>query len=112
MWTTLMTINNESKKRFDLFDKDRAYPYLRQGVTSVLVAMGLIIWGLPVDFIKTHIQMDTNLQNMKISSVARTLIRQHGFSGFYAGALPVFIHTVFHATLGGYILDKVFGSHK
>lgn len=112
VWTTLMTINNESKKKFDLLDKDKAHPYLRQGVTSILIAMGLITWGLPVDFVKTRIQMDTDLQKMKLSSVVRILIRQEGFRGFYAGALPVFIHTVFHATLGGYILDKIFTSKK
>lgn len=112
VWTTVMTINNESKKKFDLFDKDKAHPYLRQGITSVLIAMGLITWGLPVDFVKTRIQMDADLQQMKVSSVVRTLVRRHGFSGFYAGVLPVFVHTVFHATLGGIILDKVFDSHK
>jgi hypothetical protein len=112
VWTTVMTINNESKKRFDRIDKDKAHPYLRQGISSVLIALGLITWGLPVDFVKTQIQMDPDLQQMKVSSVVRTLIRRYGFSGFYAGALPVFIHTVFHATLGGYILDEVFASHK
>lgn len=112
VWATLMGINNEAKKRFDLFDKDKVHPYLRQGVTSVLIALGLIIWGLPVDFVKARIQMEPNLQKMKLSSVVQTLIRQHGFSAFYAGALPVFIHTVFHATLGGYILDAIFASDK
>ncbi|MFI0435959.1 MAG: MC/SLC25 family protein [Parachlamydiaceae bacterium] len=110
VWTTLMTINHESKKRFDVLDQDKANPHLRQAVTSVLIAIGLITWGLPIDFVKTRIQMDADLQQMKLSSVVRQLVSRHGFSGFYAGALPVFVHTVFHATLGGYILDKIFAS--
>lgn len=112
VWTTLMVINSESKKKFDLYDKDKAHPYLRQGVTSVLIATGLITWALPVDFVKARIQMDTDLQKMNTSSVVRTLIRKYGFSGFYAGALSVFVHTVFHATLVGYVLDRTFTSNK
>ena len=105
-----MSINNEAKKRFDVYDKEKAHPYLRQGITSILIATGIIAWGLPIDFVKTRIQMDTEFQKMKITTVVRTLFQRHGISGFYAGKLPVFIHTVFHATLGGYILDRIFCS--
>lgn len=112
VWTTLMAVNNEAKRKFDIYDKEKAHPYIRQVFTSVLIAAGLITWGLPMDFVKTRIQMDANLQKMKASSVVQTLFRQHEFFGFYAGALPVFIHTIFHATLGGFILDKIFSSNK
>lgn len=107
-----MAINNEVKKKFDYFDKDRAHPYIRQGVASICIATGLITWALPIDFVKTRIQMDPDLQKTKIISVVRTLLLRHQLSGFYAGALPVFIHTIFHATLGGYILDKIFSQGK
>jgi len=112
LWSTFMSINHESKKAFDLWDKDKAHPYLRQGVTSVLIAVGINITALPINFVKTQIQMHKDLQEMKVSYVVQTLVRRHSFSGFYAGALPVFIHSVFHATLGGYILDKIFYSFK
>jgi hypothetical protein len=110
IWTTVMGVNSESKKKFDLFDKDKAHPYLRQGFASVLIAIGITA-GLPVDFAKTRIQMDTKLQKMKIHSAIQALYRQYGIRGFYAGAKPIFIHSVFHATLSGYILDQIFDSH-
>lgn len=112
VWSTVLTINHESKKMFDKVDKEKEHPYLRQGVTSVLIAMGHVTCGLPIDFVKSRIQMDTELQKMKMTSAVRTLFRQFGISGFYAGALPVFIHTTFHASLGGVILDKIFSSNK
>lgn len=108
IWTTLMTINNETKIRLDQIDTMKDHPYMRQGITSVLIASGLVSWGLPIDFVKTRIQMDKELQKMKVKSVIPILYRRHGLLGFYAGALPTFIHSVFHATLGGYILDKIF----
>jgi Mitochondrial carrier protein. len=108
MWTTVMTINHESKRLFDLIDKEQLHPFLRQGVTGVLIGSGFVAWGLPIDFVKTRIQMDPDLQKINASHVFKTLVHRHGFSGFYAGALPTFVHTVFHAALGGYILDKIF----
>ncbi len=112
VWTSVMGINHEAKRKFDELDQEKAHPYLRQAVTSTLVAGGLITWGMPIDFVKTRIQMDVHLQKKKISSVVKSLRLQYGFKGFYAGSLPVFVHTVFHATLGGFILDRIFASHK
>ncbi|MEC7839072.1 MAG: MC/SLC25 family protein [Chlamydiota bacterium] len=110
LWCTLMGINNECKKCFDLLDSEKAHPFLRQGITSIFISLGLISWCLPIDFIKTRIQMDKSLSCSKLTSVTKTLLRQHGFKGFYAGALPVFIHTIFHATIIGYFLDKIYTS--
>lgn len=112
IWSSLMAINNETKKKFDLIDKKKSHPYLRQGLTSLFITMGMVTWGLPIDFVKARIQMDGDLQKKKISSIVRTLFGRHGISGFYAGALPVSIHTFLHASLGGIILDKIFASNK
>ncbi|HAB99105.1 MAG TPA: hypothetical protein DCE71_04715 [Parachlamydiales bacterium] len=112
MWSSLMTINCESKRVFDLIDKERLHPFLRQEVASVLFSTAYVTFGLPIDFIKTRIQMDTDLQKIKVSSVVRTLVQRHKFSGFYAGALPVFTQTMIQMTLGGYILDEIFDPQK
>jgi hypothetical protein len=107
LWATYMTVNNEAKRKFDLFDKEKAHPYFRQAVASIITAVCLIIFVSPVDFTKTWIQIDKDLQKLKISSVVKTLKGRHGLMGFYAGTPSNFIHTVFHATLSGYILDQI-----
>jgi hypothetical protein len=61
IWSTVMGLNGEVKRRFDLFDTERRHPYVRQGVTSVLIAGGLVTWALPIDFVKSRIQMDPAL---------------------------------------------------
>ncbi len=112
MWSALLTINCESKRAFDLIDKEKLHPFLRQEVASVLFSTAYVAFGLPIDFVKTRIQMDTDLQKVKIPSIVRTLVKRHGFSGFYAGALPVFTQTMIQMTLGGYILDEIFEPKK
>lgn len=112
LWCSVMGINNECKRAFDLFDTEKAHPYLRQGISSIFISIGLITWCLPVDFIKTRIQMDRELQGSKLTFVTKTLLKRHGFKGFYAGALPVFIHTIFHSILSGFILDSLFDAHS
>lgn len=111
-WSSLMTINCESKRVFDLIDKEKLHPFLRQQVASILFSTSYVAFGLPIDFIKTRIQMDTDLQKIKVQKVVRTLILRYGFSGFYAGALPVFAQTMAQMTFGGYILDEIFAPQK
>lgn len=108
MWSTLLVIDNVSKKQFDLINKNNERSYIRQLVTSSLIASGLVLWGLPIDFVKTRIQMEPELQKMKRIAAIQVLFRRYGRAGFYSEALPVFVHTVFHATLGGYMLNQIF----
>lgn len=108
MWGTVLPLNTAVKKYFDTFDKEKAHPHLKQAVTSVVIASSIVGWILPLDFVKTRIQMDTSLHKRKLSFVVPSLLRQYRFTHFYAGALPVFIHTIFHVTVSGCILDKLF----
>jgi hypothetical protein len=108
LWSTYLTVNNEVKKKFDIYDEQKAHPYMRQAVTSLLTAAYLIIFASPVDFTKAWIQADKELQNLKIRDVAKILYRRHGFIGFYAGTPTNFVHTVFHATISGYVIDHIF----
>ncbi len=102
---TYLMLNNETKKEFDVWDKERAHPFLRQGVTSMIIAAGIVAWGLPFDFVKSRVMMDGNLQKMKTTLAIRCLYRQFGFLGFYAGALPTFLHSTFHATTLMYTME-------
>lgn len=104
-FATYLTLNNETKKKFDVWDKSQVHPFLRQGITSVVIALGIVVWGLPFDFVKSRIMMDANLQKMKTTMAVRCLYRQFGFLGFYAGALPTFIHSAFHATTLMYTME-------
>lgn len=58
LWSTVMGMNYECKRVFDLVDKKKNHPYLRQSFTSIFISLGLISWCLPIDFIKTRIQME------------------------------------------------------
>lgn len=112
VWGTLMTINNEVKKKFSVYDKNNEHPRLREVVSSVLVATVLVAGILPMDFVKTRIQMDTDLQKMKVTAVVKTLVRRHGFSGFYAAAPLVWGYNVFYGLLFSRVLDEVLSTGK
>lgn len=104
MWTTFMAIYQESNKRLE----GRCHPYVHQGLTSIFIGLGVVSWGLPLDFIKTRIQMDVSLQQKRLTEVVKDLYRQFGFRGFYSAAGPVFLHSILHATISSIGLKAIF----
>jgi len=112
VWTLMMGVDHHFKLFFDKYDPQKNYPYLRQGTTSVLVASTLVTCTLPINFVKTRIQMVEELQNMNTVTVVRTLFKQFGVRGFYSGAAPVFVHVLLHATCYGKIFDCLYTEKK
>lgn len=112
MWMTVIPLNTYVKKKFDTYDTTHSHPYIKQAITSVAIASACCGMILPFDFVKVRIQMDPILQRQSLYRAVKLLRMQFRIPQFYAGSLPVFIHTIFHATLGGYILDRLFSEGK
>lgn len=112
VWGSFFVTNHLVKAEFDKIDQDQKHPYLRQFLTSNIVGGVVVGCCLPIDFVKTRIQMDLSLQSMKTSKVVETLYRQYKIKGFYSGGVISYIHTLFHATICGLVVDKIFSSHQ
>lgn len=108
IWTILMGVDHYTKKNFDRYAPEDTHPYLRQGLTSVAVTASIVAPVLPINFIKTRIQMDRELQNKSIATVTKTLFRAFGMRGFYSGVGPVLINTLLYATFYGKIFDNFY----
>jgi hypothetical protein len=112
VWTALMTTNYFVKEKIYSLDSSKNYPFLSILVGNLLIAANLTLWGLPLDFMRTNIQMNAELQQMRINQVAKILYRQHGIQGFYAGVVCVYLQKNIQALFGGALLDKATQSAK
>ncbi len=86
IWSIYMGMNSEIEKKFSVLNKKNLPPYAKEITSVVTVATTLVVVAMPLDFLKTRIQMDTELQNKKITFVVQKLLKDHGFRRFYAGA--------------------------
>ena len=80
-----MGLNNEMTKVFASLNPKKLPPYAKEITSAVVISTAIVSTLLPVDFVKTQIQMNPDLQRKKISFVVRSLLKQYGFSRFYAG---------------------------
>ena len=105
-WSILLGGDSEAKKLYDHYFQKESNPFFRQAMSSCVVGVGLTLTALPVDFVKTRIQMDTNLHNQKYWTAAKLLKQQFGFRCFYSGALPVYCHSFLYATVVGWATER------
>lgn len=103
VWSMYMGVNSEMNKQFSSLDEAKLLPYTREVTSAVISSTALIATLLPLDFIKTHIQMDSTLQGKKTALVAKTLFKRHGLSGFYAGASILWVNNIVY----GLVFQKV-----
>jgi hypothetical protein len=101
-----MTLNHFVKREIHYMDPEQKHPIVGFVVGTAIIAGGLTLC-LPLDFTKTHIQMHTEFQKMRVDQVARALLKKYGAAKGYAGKGPAFLHTLVHAFLGGALLDKI-----
>lgn len=106
VWSSFLAMNHQFKKQLNQWDPDNKYPYaLKQGVTSLSIAAIVTGSALPIDFTKYRIQAERPLTKVPITSVVKILHQRYGIRGFYAGLLPVFLHSTFQATVKGILAD-------
>lgn len=106
-WSVFISANHYSKHKIVELDPQNKHPILARIGANVFVAASLTLFGMPFDFLKTHIQLNPDLQKMPIHKVMKTLLGKYKIRHLYAGTLFNFIYTNIHALLGGAILDKI-----
>lgn len=112
VWSTFMITNHYVKREFKRLDPNQQHPIFGLIIANLVIAANLTILGLPMDFIKTQVQMNKELQKMRIHQVMMTLLKKNGIRGFYAGAIFTFLHTNIHALLAGTLLDRITSTEK
>jgi hypothetical protein len=107
VWSTHMGVTTEVKKRI------KTLPSYAQEITAAVCSSTILVGCvLPFDFVKTQILMNKDLQGQKVSRVVQTLIKQHGYSGFYAAAPIVWTFNIFYSLVFQRVLQVAMDSYK
>ena len=67
---------------------------------------------LPLDFIKTQIQMGPDFHGKKISFVVQPLVQKYSFFRFYAGASIVWTYSIAYALVFQKVVQKSIETFK
>ncbi len=106
-WTTFMMTNHIAKKMLRQIDPKGEYPILGKCASTVAIAASLTAVDLPLEFIKLQTQMHPHLQKMSLREVAKTLFKQYGLKGFYAGRSFAFVHKGLQTLFGSAFFDQM-----
>lgn len=106
VWTLYMGVDSEIKKKFQSGNHSSLSAYTQQVISATVVSTVLVATLLPVDFIKTQIQIDPSLHRKKISCVVKDLVQKHGFFRFYAGAPIVWASNIAYVLVFQKVVQK------
>ncbi len=103
VWSIYMGMNREIEKKFAVLPKETLPPHFQEIVSTISIATTLVAVAMPLDFLKTRIQMDPELQNKKITFAIQKLLKDHGFKRFYAGAPIAWSYNIIY----GFVFQKM-----
>jgi len=109
-WTTFTTMNYWMKFQVNRTSFSKKYPGLSQFAANAGIASTLMLASLPPNFVKTRIQMEPELQKMRLHKVVALLYQRYGVKGFYTGSACTFVQSLFYAYLAGGVMDRIIDS--